>query len=499
YEITVPTAGPYQLDLRYASAESRSIRVLANGTLVLSNASAQISGGFGPEHQRWFAEGIFVLKEGKNTITFERDSYFPHIDKLQLVPRPGAQPTDSLGVIAQESGLIPAIIRGLTDKIKGGGEAKIDLPDPADPLLPPAEAKDLATRDEEIKALEKTKPVVPAAMAVTEGKPTNLKVHIRGSYLALGDECARQFPTAVAGAKQSPLPSDRSGRLELAQWLTEPQNPLTARVFVNRIWRWRFGRGLVGSVDNFGALGDRPTHPELLDYLATTFVNQDGWSLKKFHKRLLLTNTYMMSGQYDKRAAGIDPDNHLLWRFPRKRLEVEAIRDSILFVAGTLDRTIGGSLMNYKLRDYVSLTPSQNPEVYDNPRRAVYLPVIRSAVYDVYSAFDFGDPTVMNGDRASTTVAPQALFMLNSSIVLKATKAQAEAITKRADLTDPQRIRQLYLTCYGRAATDAEVTRALQFLTKLESAYAKAKDPRLSAWQSLCKSLVGANEFIYVE
>jgi hypothetical protein len=408
-------------------------------------------------------------------------------------------PTESVESIAKEANLIPDVVRGVAEKIKGGGDPIIELPDKPDSLFSADLAKELKGMEDEIAALQKSKPPLPRAMAVGEGKPTNLKVHIRGNYLTLGDECARGFPSAITDRNHAAIPSDHSGRLEFANWLTDARNPLTARVFVNRIWRWRFGRGIVASVDNFGTLGDLPNHPELLDYLATSFIKQDGWSLKKLHKCMMLTNTYLMSGKYNTKAARIDPDNHYLWRFPRQRLEAESIRDSILFVAGTLDRKMGGTTITLPPRSYVTSTNNSDPVNYASLRRAVYLPVIRSAVYDVYTAFDFGDPTVMNGDRSSTTVAPQALFMLNSSVVLGASKAQASTLLKRQDLTDDQRVKELYLTCYGRPAKQAEVVRALKFVSRIQLAYAKAKDPRLNAWQSLCKALIGANEFIYVE
>src|SRR5205085_550249 len=153
-------------------------------------------------------------------------------------------------------------------------------------------------------------------MAVSEGKPTTLKVHLRGSYLTLGQECVRRFPVVLAGEKQPPIESTHSGRLELAQWLTRPDHPLTSRVFVNRVWRWHFGKGIVVSTDNFGALGDRPVNPALLDWLATTFV-ADGWALKKLHKRIMLSNAYQMSARYDAKAARLDPENRLQWRMER--------------------------------------------------------------------------------------------------------------------------------------------------------------------------------------
>jgi hypothetical protein len=160
---------------------------------------------------------------------------------------------------------------------------------------------------------------------------------------------------------------------------------------------------------------------------------------------------------------------------------------------------MGGTMINLPARAYVTNDQSANPIQYDSPRRAVYLPVIRAAVYDVYTAFDFGDPTVMNGDRASTTVAPQALFMLNGKVVLNATKSQATKLLKRTDLDDKGRIRYLYRSCFGRNATEKEIARSLSYLSKFEQVYAKAKEPKLSAWQSLCKTFIGANEFIYVE
>ncbi|MBS1702513.1 MAG: DUF1549 domain-containing protein [Armatimonadetes bacterium] len=499
YEITVPAAGPYQLDLRYAAGDARPIRVYANDTLVLSDAAGKVTGGFQPQHQQWQAGGIILLKAGSNTIRFERDSYFPHIDKFLLIARPGTTPTENLGTLAKQNGLIPELVKAVADKITNGAEIKIELPEDPDHLFPAPVQASLKELKGEVDALEKSKPNVPLAMAVGEGKPTDLKLHIRGNYLTLGEDCPRRFPTVVSEPNQPAIPTGHSGRLELAQWLTSPKNPLTARVFVNRVWRWKFGRGIVGSVDNFGALGDLPTHPELLDWLATTFVNEDKWSLKKLQKRLMLTNTYIMSGQYDAKSAEIDLDNHFLWRFPRQRLEAEEIRDSILAVAGTLDRKMGGTEMSFKPRAYVTSTESSNPLKYDSPRRAIYLPVIRAAVYDVYTAFDFGDPTVMNGDRSSTTVAPQALFMLNSPLVLSATKTQAEKLMQEPGLTDADRVKELYVRCYARPASDSEVARALDFLNKFESAYAQAKDPKLSAWQSLCKSIIAANEFIYVE
>lgn len=499
YEVEVPMAGAYQLDLRYSAGDARAVKFYANGTLVLSSSAAGVTGGFYPQHQKWEAQGIFNLKAGKNTIRFERESYVPHIDKLLLIPRPGATPTDPLGMLASNKGLLPEIIRSTADQIKAGEKVAFNLPENADHLFDTATKDELKKLDQEIADLQKSKPVIPRAMAVEEGEPTDLKVHLRGNYLDEGELAPRQFPTAITGPDAEEVEFEGSGRFELADWVTQKDNPLTARVFVNRVWRWRFGKGIVATTDNFGALGEMPSHPELLDYLATTFVEDDEWSLKKLHKRMMLTSTYQMSTALNEEAIEVDPDNRLLWRFNRQRLEAEAIRDSILFVAGQLDREMGGTLLNIQPRAYVTSDNNINPVKYDSNRRSLYLPVVRSALYSVYTAFDYGDPAVMNGDRPSTIVAPQALFMLNSDIVLGATKEMASSVLEEEQISDAKKIQELYMTCFGRPATEKEVALALEFLPKFELAYAGKDQPKLYAWQSLCKSLIASNEFIYVD
>jgi len=396
-------------------------------------------------------------------------------------------------------GLIKEVVAGVAAQVKSGAAVKLELPENADHLFPAPKAAELKSLNDEIKALNDSKPTIPRAMAVSDAPVKDLQVHLRGSYLTLGEKATRGVPAIMSTNAPVVVPKDKSGRLELANWIASAKNPLTARVFVNRVWRWKFGKGLVGSVDNFGILGNLPTHPELLDWLAKSFVTQDQWSLKRFQKRIMLTSTYQMSTRYDAKFANLDPENRYLWRFNRRRLEAEAIRDSIFFVSGMLDRKMGGTMMNLPPRAYVTNDQSANPIQYDSPRRAVYLPVIRANVYDVYTAFDFGDPTVMNGDRASTTVAPQALFMLNGKVVLTATRAQATNLLARKDIDDKARIQSLFRTCFGRPAKPNEVVRSLSYLSKFEQAYAKSKEPKLSAWQSLCKTFIGSNEFIYVE
>ena len=211
----------------------------------------------------------------------------------------------------------------------------------------------------------------------------------------------------IAGPGAKPFPAKQSGRRELADWLTRPDNPLTARVFVNRLWRWHFGRGLVVSTDNFGQLGRRPSHPRLLDFLAAELV-RGNWSIKRLHRLIVLSATYRMQSRPRKDAMAVDPENRLWWRSPLRRLEAEALRDAMLAVAGQLDPQMGGSLLHVKNRGYFFDHTSKDATTYGSNRRALYLPVIRNHVYDLFELFDFPDPGTVNGNRADSTIAPSA-------------------------------------------------------------------------------------------
>jgi hypothetical protein len=554
YEVEDSVAGDYQLDLRYASGDPRPVNVILNGETVLTGAAGSVTGGFFPPQQRWELAGVVPLRPGKNVVRLERDGPFPHLDKLLLTPRKPGDPRMTLDEAAARAGLVPAFLAQAEHQIREAGAKaepalRFSLPSDPLPVLVPAFATQLQKLGTEIAALDKSRPVAPKAMGVSEGAPTDLKVHVRGSYLTLGKECPRGFPVVLAGDRQPRIPAATSGRLELARWMTQPEHPLTGRVFVNRVWRWHFGRGIVPSVDNFGKLGDSPTHPALLDWLAAVFVStpasgregmgeresgskgeastreashsptrqfshsarrdgassgyECGWSLKNLHRLIVLSNTYRMSSRYDARAARVDPGNALHWRNDRRRLDAEEIRDSILAVSGGLDRTMGGSLLNFKEREYVTSTANADPVNYRANRRSVYLPVIRSALYDVYTAFDFGDPSVMNGDRPTTTVAPQALFIMNSPLVLERTRALAAELLAVPELDDAGRVRRLYERCFSRPATPAEVSRSLDLVARAQSAWAAseadATKRRERAWQSLCKALLATNEFVYVD
>jgi hypothetical protein len=348
--------------------------------------------------------------------------------------------------------------------------------------------------------MEKAAPVLPEAMAAGDGKIENVRIHNRGNHLTLGETVPRGFPRSLSFVSSPQLPEKQSGRLQLAQWLI--QNPLTARVIVNRVWHWHFGAGLVRSTDNFGTLGDSPSHPELLDWLAGQFV-EDGWSIKKLHRRIMLSQTYQQSAIHNVAAAQRDPENRMLWRFPRQRLDAESLRDALLAVGGNLDRTMGGSLMQGGNRGYVPGYPNGVYDRYDSPRRSVYIPVIRSMLYDVFQAFDFADPSMSNGERMSTTVAPQALFALNSKLMHDQAHRLAERLQRLPSVGANDRIQQTYNLVYGRSATPNEVAQAREFLQQMEAVWQRKKQPQATAqqraWQSLCRALLAANEFVTLE
>jgi hypothetical protein len=398
--------------------------------------------------------------------------------------------------------------------------------------LPPTEKEkrhELHLRAEErraaIKHLEAVLPASPSVLAVDEGSaaaygthPRNLFVQIRGNYVSPGTEAPAVFPRIISGEEQTPFvratasatantkPNTiqygaaraSSGRLELANWLADPKHPLTARVMVNRVWQHHFGEGLVRSPDNFGRLGERPTHPELLDWLALRFT-ENGWSLKKLHKLVMLSATYQQSSS--AQVPERDPENRLLWRFNRRRLEAEAIRDALLFTAGTLDRAAGGSLLANGNFEYINNEHSRGEVRYGSHRRSVYLPVIRNNVFDFFQAFDFVEPHVSNGKRAATVIPSQALYLLNNPFVVEQSKALADALLS-AKGTDAERIASAYPRLFARAATADEVTRAQSFIQRYEAALAESvKDAaarRAKAWAAWCQVLFASSEFVYV-
>jgi hypothetical protein len=332
-------------------------------------------------------------------------------------------------------------------------------------------------RGEAKKLRDEVSQPIPEAQAMQEGgTPKSLwpgvqdvPVHIRGRYDRLGDVVPRRFPQVIAGVNQPPI-TKGSGRRELAEWLTNPDHPLTARVMVNRIWQHHFGDGLVRTANNFGKLGTPPTHPELLDHLAVAFV-KSGWSVKAMHRAMMLSATYMQASEASAETFKADPANELLGRMNRRKLEAEALRDSMLSVAGTLDTSPGGVSIND----------------LNTPRRSLYVMTIRSIRSDYRALFDAADSSAIVEQRNDSIVAPQALFLMNHPFVIERAKQLADRATKNCD-DDPKRIDWLYRTLFGRPPTEKEAGIGREFV-------ASSTD----AWPAYCQVLLCSNEFMYVD
>jgi cytochrome c553 len=380
------------------------------------------------------------------------------------------------------------------------------LPEKPEPQYPQEIRDQLAKLRQDALTLEAAVPSLPTAMGVKDQDATDLAVHVRGSHLKLGDVVPRRMPQVFNDAPA--VDGESSGRLQLAEWLTSPQHPLTSRVMANRIWRWHFGQGLVSSADNFGRLGAAPTHPQLLDHLAAGFLKRD-WSIKEMHRWIMSSSSYRMSSQYDAGSQAVDPENLLLWRFPLRRLEAESLRDSLLAVSGLLDPSMGGSMLHVGNREFFFDHTSIDKTKYDSPRRSVYLPVVRNHLYDLFSLFDYSDASVINGSRTTSTVAPQALFLMNSELIERVSSGLADRLLEldhagaHPDRLRRERLLQLYLIAYGRPPERRELDRDQRFLSSFLQQYTSThSDQPMSvgrqAWQALCQVILVSNEFVYI-
>ena len=305
-------------------------------------------------------------------------------------------------------------------------------------------------------------------MAVREGNAADCEVHVRGDVQTLGPAVPRGVvQVASKPGEKVEIGKSESGRLQLAEWLARRDHPLTARVAVNRIWQHLFGRGLVATVDNFGNMGEKPSNQELLDYLAVRFMDQ-GWSVKKIIREIALSHAYRLSTAYSARNAKADPDNLLLWRMNRRRLEVEAIRDSLLMVSGRIDlhRPADSPVLRFKRGIDIGRGRGSVPEDYavKSYTRSVYVPVVRNYIPSMFEVFDFPEPSETKGRREVTTVPTQALFLMNSAFVLEQSKSAAERLLAAGASSDEERVARAYRETLGRAPNAAELKWSLEFV-----------------------------------
>jgi hypothetical protein len=397
-----------------------------------------------------------------------------------------SRPTERLLLPAEKSRLILKAreeVRGLEERLAKLKDAKT-----------PDETKKAAELKERIAAIKKETPDFDAPMVpgVDEaslfveadgphktklvykpGEPIDVAVQVRGVPANSGKMVARRFLSVLSPAAPKTF-TKGSGRLELAQAIVSDAAPLAARVMVNRVWKHHFGRGLVETPSDFGAQGDRPTHPELLDDLTARFL-ANGGSLKWLHREIMLSATYQQASALDKKGQALDPENRYLWRMNRRRLDVEAWRDAMLSVAGTLDGKIGGPPMD--LGDAKNL------------RRTIYGTVKRRELHDLLRLHDFPDPTTHSAHRVPTVTPLQQLFTLNSPLLQQQAAALAKRLKREAPAGGEERVRRAYQLLFGREATEKQLRLGREFV-------ASGTD---EAWRNYAHALLGSNEFLFID
>jgi len=355
---------------------------------------------------------------------------------------------------------------------------------------------------QQLKQLRQSGPEgVENAMGVSDGPCVDCNVLIRGEVTSKGNKVPRGFLTVLGQPEREELAdAKKSGRLELANWLVSPDNPLTARVTVNRIWRHLFGEGIVRTVDNFGESGERPTHPQLLDFLAVRLIENE-WSFKKTIREIMLSRTYQLSGDYQKTNYQVDPDNRFLWRMNSRRLDAEVLRDSILLSAGELDlvRPETSVVAKYKSTQGIGRGVTEDTFNVEMPKRSVYLPVVRNAVPESLRVFDFAEPSILVGDRMVTTVPTQALFMMNSTFVIDQSKNLAQRLMQQ-DEPRANQIVAAYRAVVTRSPSDEELERGTRFVDsttqKLMDNNKNESDAEQLALAAFCQALYASGEFM---
>lgn len=430
----LPTAGRYEVRVSYNTGSARSTKTPVkirhqrgeSQVLVNQRKKPKIAGLFE-------SVGIYEFAAGKKasvTISNTGTDGVTIVDAVQWVPVGGDTSREDIAVQAR----------------------RVELD------------KKVAALHAELKVIAKAEPKIAKLQTMTvrdEAKPADTYLSIRGDVHSRGDIVPRGLPEVIQIGYRPTFSDKASGRLELAQWLTAKDHPLTARVFVNRLWANLFGEGLVKTPDNFGMTGDLPTHPELLDYLALRLV-ENGWSVKQSLREMLLTNTY--------RSARPSP----------RRLDAEALRDSMLAVSGQLDKTMGGPSMREGTR-------SEFDYKFESDRRSLYLPVFRNALPDLFSVFDFPDPNLVAGKRNTSTLATQALYFMNHPFVIAQSQHAAEALGD-GDVID--QVTSAYRRSLGRSPSPKELTLAEKFL---------GETPDSGAWAAFYQSLFACVDFRFMD
>src|SRR5262245_6339593 len=406
-------------------------------------------------------------------------------------------------------------------------------PEEIEALLSPEDLKARKEIQNEIDKISRTRPKpLPAAMGVTDkGDPGKAYLLKRGDWRNKGEEVQPGLPQVLAGDVDL---DPRNRRRQLAEWIASADNPLTARVAVNRIWQYHFGKGIVKTPSDFGVTGDRPSHPELLDWLAAEFTHptrnasdraaharsdganpqsaihnpqSKGWSWKAMHRLILLSNTYRQSSRFDEQAAGKDPENRLLWRMNPRRLEAEPLRDSVLAVSGKLNPEMFGPGIYPRIDPDVINTgsrprwPLDAKDDHGTWRRSVYIFVKRSVLLPLIEVFDCPATVVSGPTRAVSTVSPQALALMNNEFVLQQAGFFAGRVAKEAGADRRAQVVRAFEIALNRAPNASEMEWSLSFLKSQADGYAQRKDekPEASALRDVCHAIINLNEFVYFD
>ena len=359
---------------------------------------------------------------------------------------------------------------------------------------------DISALESKAAELGENEPPRPqyAMTARDREKPADTNIALRGDFRAKGEVVPRGFPSAVNVADSRAIDPSHSGRLELAHWIASEHNPLTARVMVNRVWHHLFGRGLVPTVDNFGVIGNKPSHPQLLDALALRFVREE-WSVKRMIRAIMLSRVYQLSSSVDSENMEKDADNKWLWRATPRRLQAEAIRDAVLAVSGQLNPERPHASHVAVLGDKV--LRNVDPDTIQPPsnHRSVYLPVIRDYVPELFDLFDFPSPSLVNGKRSVTSVAAQALYLRNSEFAAEQSKHAARRLLSASDVTDDAaRVDLATRWALGRGVTDAERSGALELVRQIQNADPENAGNTVDAWSAWFLTLFTTAEFRYL-